>query len=230
MSAFITMKNISKTYTIKGQTSIEALREVDLEIVKGEMIAISGVSGSGKSTLLHILGCLDTPTAGEFFVEDIDITKLNDKKLSRVRNKMVGFVLQDFALIPYRTALENVSVPLFFGSTPYRLIKKYSTESMAKIGIEDLSARKVSQMSGGQKQRVALARALANNPDIILADEPTGALDSKTKEEILEVFKQIHAMGKTIVIVTHDPEVAQIADRVLHMADGKILNQVNQRV
>lgn len=222
MENYLTVTDLKKTYLPKGQAPVEALRGVSLDVKMGEMIAITGVSGSGKSTLLHILGFLDKPSSGtHFFGKSID-AKLSDRALARLRNREVGFVLQDFALIPYRSAFENIEIPLIFAGTRRKSRIEKIEKVMNELGILELRNRKVSQMSGGQKQRVAIARALVNDPKLILADEPTGALDTKTKKEILKIFQMIHKSGKTMIIVTHDPDVAAIADRRMHIEDGKL--------
>jgi putative ABC transport system ATP-binding protein len=226
MESYIRMNNLEKTYKAKGETPVKALRNATLEIAKGEMLAITGVSGSGKSTLLHLLGLLDRPTSGELFFEKNIDTNVRNAELARMRNSKVGFVFQDFALIPYQTAYENIEVPLIFAKVSKAKRQARILALMRSLHIEDLKDRKVSKLSGGEKQRVAIARALANDPPLILADEPTGALDSATKAEILKIFRDIHRQGKTILLVTHDPEVAAIADRRLHISDG-ILSEVH---
>ncbi len=226
MESYIRMNNLEKTYKTKGEAPVKALRNATLEIAKGEMLAITGVSGSGKSTLLHLLGLLDRPTSGELFFEKSIDTNVRNAELARMRNSKVGFVFQDFALIPYQTAYENIEVPLIFAKVPKSKRQTRILTLMRSLHIEDLKDRKVSRLSGGEKQRVAIARALANDPPLILADEPTGALDSATKAEILKIFRDIHRQGKTILLVTHDPEVAAIADRRLHISDG-ILSEVH---
>lgn len=225
MESYIRMNSLEKTYKTKGEQPVKALRNATLEIAEGEMLAITGVSGSGKSTLLHLLGLLDRPTSGElFFGKNID-SKVSNAELARMRNSKVGFVFQDFALIPYQTAYENIEVPLIFAKMPKTKRQERILSLMRSLHIEDLKDRKVSRLSGGEKQRVAIARALVNDPPLILADEPTGALDSATKADILKIFRDIHRQGKTILLVTHDPEVAAIADRRLHISDG-ILSEV----
>ncbi|NLW89403.1 MAG: ABC transporter ATP-binding protein [Clostridiaceae bacterium] len=225
MSAYIELKDICKTYRPYRQVPVEALRGVDLSVEKGEMIAITGVSGSGKSTLLHIMGFLDHPSGGTLFFERPISAKMNDREMARLRNQKVGFVLQDFALVPYRTAYENIELPLIFSRVPRKERKKRIDALCEKLAIPELKRRKVSQMSGGQKQRVAIARALINDPELILADEPTGALDRKTKLETLELIRQIHKEGKTVIVVTHDSEVAELADRRMIIQDGVLKNE-----
>ena len=222
MENVIELKSVSKVYKSKGVDDVVALDELTLDIRRGEFAAVCGVSGSGKSTLLHIMGCLDKPTSGKVIVSGTDVSGLNDSELSKIRSERIGIVLQDFALIPYRTAYDNVMVPLYF-SRNRKNIRKRIMESLEKTGVADLAKREIRKMSGGQKQRVAIARALVNYPDIILADEPTGQLDSKTKKEIAELFKAINSEGVTIVVVTHDDELAKAADRIVRISDGRIV-------
>ena len=222
MENVIELKSVSKVYKTKGADDVVALDELTLEIRRGEFVAVCGVSGSGKSTLLHIIGCLDKPTSGTVIVSGTDVSGLNDVELAKIRSERIGIVLQDFALIPYRTAYDNVMVPLYF-SKNRKNAKKRIMESLEKTGVADLAKREIKKMSGGQKQRVAIARALVNYPDIILADEPTGQLDSKTKKEIAELFKAINSEGVTIVVVTHDDELAKAADRIVRISDGRIV-------
>ena len=222
MENVIELKSVSKVYKTKGADDVVALDELTLEVRRGEFVAVCGVSGSGKSTLLHIIGCLDKPTSGTVVVSGTDVSGLNDVELAKIRNERIGIVLQDFALIPYRTAYDNVMVPLYF-SKNRKNAKKRIMESLEKTGVADLAKREIKKMSGGQKQRVAIARALVNYPDIILADEPTGQLDTKTKKEIAELFKAINSEGVTIVVVTHDDELAKAADRIIRISDGRIV-------
>lgn len=222
MENAIELKSVSKVYKTKGADDVVALDELTLEVRRGEFVAVCGVSGSGKSTLLHIIGCLDKPTSGTVIVSGTDVSGLNDVELAKIRSERIGIVLQDFALIPYRTAYDNVMVPLYF-SKNRKNAKKRIMESLEKTGVADLVKREIRKMSGGQKQRVAIARALVNYPDIILADEPTGQLDTKTKKEIAELFKAINSEGVTIVVVTHDDELAKAADRIVRISDGRIV-------
>ncbi len=222
MENVIELRSVSKVYKSKGVDDVVALDNMTLEVGRGEFIAICGVSGSGKSTLLHIIGCLDQPTSGTVLVSGTDVSNLSDTKLARIRNEKIGIVLQDFALIPYRTAYDNVMVPLYFSKNKKNANERIM-ESLEKTGVADLARREIRKMSGGQKQRVAIARALVNDPDIILADEPTGQLDSKTKKEIAGLFKAINSEGRTIVVVTHDDELAKTADRVIRISDGKLV-------
>ena len=222
MENVIELKSVSKVYKSKGVDDVVALDDLTLDIRRGEFAAVCGVSGSGKSTLLHIMGCLDNPTSGKVIVSGTDVSGLNDSELAQIRSERIGIVLQDFALIPYRTAYDNVMVPLYF-SRNRKNIRKRIMESLEKTGVADLAKREIRKMSGGQKQRVAIARALVNYPDIILADEPTGQLDTKTKKEIAELFKAINSEGVTIVVVTHDDELAKAADRIVRISDGRIV-------
>ena len=222
MENAIELKSVSKVYKTKGADDVVALDELTLEVRRGEFVAVCGVSGSGKSTLLHIIGCLDKPTSGTVIVSGTDVSGLNDVELAKIRSERIGIVLQDFALIPYRTAYDNVMVPLYF-SKNRKNAKKRIMESLEKTGVADLAKREIKKMSGGQKQRVAIARALVNYPDIILADEPTGQLDTKTKKEIAELFKAINSEGVTIVVVTHDDKLAKAADRIIRISDGRIV-------
>ena len=225
MENAIELKSVTKVYRSKGVEDVVALDDLTLEVRKGEFIAVCGVSGSGKSTLLHIIGCLDQPTSGTVLISGTDVSGLSDSALAKIRNDKIGIVLQDFALIPYRTAYDNVMVPLYFSKNKKNAHKRIM-ESLEKTGVAALAKREIRKMSGGQKQRVAIARALVNNPDIILADEPTGQLDSKTKKEIAQLFKTINSEGRTIVVVTHDDELAKTADRVVRITDGKIMERV----
>ena len=220
MENAIELKSVTKVYRSKGVEDVVALDDLTLEVRKGEFVAVCGVSGSGKSTLLHIIGCLDQPTSGTVLISGTDVSGLSDSALAKIRNDKIGIVLQDFALIPYRTAYDNVMVPLYFSKNKKNAHKRIM-ESLEKTGVATLAKREIRKMSGGQKQRVAIARALVNNPDIILADEPTGQLDSKTKKEIADLFKTINSEGRTIVVVTHDDELAKTADRVVRIVDGK---------
>jgi putative ABC transport system ATP-binding protein len=217
----INIRNIEKTYT-KGSLSTHVLRGIDLAIDRGEYVAIMGTSGTGKSTLMNILGCLDKPTSGQVELDSVDVSKLDDDTLSALRNKKLGFVFQQFFLLERTTALDNVLLPLIYAD-------KYPTDAverakgaLSRVGLEDRTEYLANELSGGQQQRVAIARALINNPDVILADEPTGNLDSDSTHEVLEIFSRLHKEGRTIVIVTHDREVAVHAQRILELKDGKL--------
>lgn len=218
--SILTLRNIGKTYNKGKSNSCEALKNANLEINSGDLMAIIGESGSGKSTLLHILGCLDNPTSGEMYFDGSKVNFKSTKKLANYRSEKIGFVLQDFGLILGETALENVCVPLLFSKTPFSKMKKQAHDSLSLLGIDNLANKRVNQLSGGQKQRVAIARALVNNPDIILADEPTGALDSKTSSEIVNTLLELNEKGKTVIIVTHDAKIAKLCHRVVSISDG----------
>lgn len=220
----IEIRNISKTYRIAGNP-FYALNDVSLKIEQGDMIAIQGRSGAGKSTLLHVLGCLDTFDSGSYLLDGIDIGKQSPSELARIRNAKIGFVLQDFSLINHKTALYNVEAPMFFNDTPFFTMKDRARTALARTGVADQADKKAVDMSGGQRQRVAIARAIVNNPPIILADEPTGNLDSSTAAGIMDIFRQLNETGITIVIVTHDDVVASYCKRKVLLADGRIVNR-----
>lgn len=211
-----------KEYRTSRKQTVLALNGIDLQIEQGEYISLCGVSGSGKTTLLNVIGCLDTLTSGKCLLNGKDTREMTDKELSKIRNRSMGFVLQDYGLIQSRTVIENVMVPLYFSSMSLSKFNTCVEEKMKKIGIYDLKKRRVRDLSGGQKQRVAIARALVNEPDIILADEPTGALDSETKRVMIRLFNEINASGKTVIVVTHDSELADAAKRKLSIKDGQI--------
>lgn len=217
----IKLSSISKIYEGRGY-SVPALTDINLEIKKGEMIGIMGASGSGKSTLLNILGTLDRPTTGEYYLNDKDISKYSSKMLADVRNKSFGFVLQDFALVERYSVLHNVKLPLYYSDLPKKCYNERVMDVLKQLGISDKHKMLPMEISGGQRQRVAIARALVNEPEIILADEPTGALDSSTSKEIMRIFTEIKSKNKTIIIVTHDHHIASYCDRILHISDGKI--------
>ena len=221
MENIIEIKNLYKIYTVKGAEPLNAIDDLSLNVKEGEFVAIKGVSGSGKTTLLNIIGTLDSPTKGSVKILGKEISKMKPGQLAAFRNDNIGFVLQDFALIPYNTGYENIEVPLLF--THKKINHKEMIEKIAKdIEIENLLKQKVNTMSGGQKQRVAIARALVNDPKIILADEPTGALDNKTKKIIIDMLRSVADSGKTVIMVTHDDKAASVADRIITISDGKI--------
>ncbi len=219
----IELKNIARHFKM-GNEVVKALRGIDLEINKGEYVALMGPSGSGKSTLMNILGALDTPTSGKYKLNGKEVEKLSDKELAEIRNKEIGFVFQTFNLLPRTTALDNVALPLIYAG--FSKSKRYerAKEVLKQVGLEDRMMHKPNELSGGQRQRVAVARALVNNPSIILADEPTGNLDSKTSEEIMELFNQLHKEGNTIILVTHEEDIAEHANRIIRLIDGKIIS------
>jgi putative ABC transport system ATP-binding protein len=218
----IRLKNVTKTYKLDS-VSVEALRGVDLEINNGEFISITGASGSGKSTLLHLIGALDRPTTGRLFLDDKDIGKLNGKKLARLRGKRIGFVFQFFNLYPTLTAAENVQLPMVITEVEKHEREKRAEMLLAEIGLAERKDHYPAQLSGGERQRVAIARSLANNPDMILADEPTGNLDSRTSIEIMHLFKKLNKEGRTIVMVTHERDIAEFSKRMIQVKDGKII-------
>ena len=219
----IEIKNLTKTYNYKKSNAFTALKDISLKIEDGEMLAIVGKSGAGKSTLLHIIGCIDTFEKGEYTIDDIDVHKLSDKKLANIRNEKVGIVMQDFALVEEYTVIENVKIPLYFSKKKKGKANTLALEALEKVGIKELAKKPVNKLSGGQKQRVAIARAIVNDPSFILADEPTGALDTKTSEEIMELFQKLNEDEKTVIIITHDPGVAEKCKRKIEISDGKII-------
>ncbi|MBD5129329.1 MAG: ABC transporter ATP-binding protein [Ruminococcaceae bacterium] len=218
----IKLKNISKRYTI-GDVVTNALNDVSLDVADGEFAAVMGASGSGKSTLLNIIGCMDAPTDGDYFLDGRNVLKLSSGELSAIRNGKITFVFQNFALMEKYTAYENIELPLINRRLPLSQRRSRVKEAAARLGIEAQLRKLPKQMSGGQQQRVALARALASGADVILADEPTGALDKKTGIELMEIFKELNNGGKTVIIVTHDPAVAEYADRIITISDGRII-------
>ena len=221
MSPIIQLEDIRKSYFM-GKQTISVLRGITLMIQKNEYVALMGPSGSGKSTLMNILGCLDSPTAGTYILNGQDVSTMTDNALAEVRNKEIGFVFQQFNLLPRLTALENVALPLVYAGIAKKQRTEQAMEVVTKVGLEDRSHHKPNELSGGQCQRVAIARALVNNPSIILADEPTGNLDSKTSVEIMEIFSKIHSGGNTVVLVTHEEDIANYAKRVVRLRDGLI--------
>jgi putative ABC transport system ATP-binding protein len=217
----IRTENLTKTYQM-GSTEVHALQGVSIDIRRNEYVAIMGPSGSGKSTLMNLIGCLDTPTSGRYWLNEKLVSELNDDELARIRNKEIGFVFQTFNLLPRATALHNVELPLVYSGVPAKERTERARKSLELVELADRTAHKPSELSGGQRQRVALARALVNNPSIILADEPTGNLDSQTGVEIMKLFGSLHAAGNTIILVTHDRDVAAYARRVISIRDGRI--------
>lgn len=217
----IETNNLWKTYEM-GSEKVHALRGVSLRISRGEYVAIMGPSGSGKSTLMNLIGCLDTPSEGDYTLNDKHVAKLNDDELANIRNREIGFVFQTFNLLPRATALHNVELPLIYNGTPSKEREEMAKVALEKVDLGDRMLHKPSELSGGQRQRVAIARALVNNPSIILADEPTGNLDSKTSQEIMRLFDDLHSQGNTIITVTHERDIAEHAHRVLSILDGAI--------
>lgn len=220
----IELNNISKIYKI-GINKFYALNDLSLKINDGDFIAITGASGSGKTTLLNIIGCLDTASEGKYLLDGNDISEMNDEKKAKIRNNKIGFVLQDFALINKQTVKYNVMLPLLFSKVPYKELSDRTDLALEKVGIANQTFKKANQLSGGQKQRVAIARAIVNSPSIILADEPTGQLDSKTGIQIMEVLKSLNDEGITVIVVTHDSNVASYAKRQIVLSDGKIISE-----
>lgn len=221
MQSIIHLENIQKSYFMGGQ-AIPVLKGINVDIYKNEYVALMGPSGSGKSTLMNILGCLDSPTAGRYILNSKDVSKMADNDLAEVRNKDIGFVFQQFNLLPRLSAAENVALPLVYAGIPKKERIERAMEVLRKVGLADRSHHKPNEMSGGQIQRVAIARALVNNPAIILADEPTGNLDSKTSTEVMEIFGNIQSGGNTVVLVTHEEDIAGYAKRVIRLRDGII--------
>ena len=221
MTTIISMTNITKSYDM-GAQQVHALRGIDLEINNGEFTAIMGPSGSGKSTLMNIIGCLDTPTYGAYLLEGEDVSDMNDDQQARIRNKRIGFVFQQFNLLPRTPAIKQVALPLMYAGIGRSQRQERAQEALTAVGLGDRMDHRPDELSGGQQQRVAIARALATTPSIILADEPTGALDTETGEEILKIFDDLNARGITIITVTHDPEVAEKARRIVWLRDGLI--------
>jgi len=217
----IEIEEIHKIYHV-GTEEVHALRGLSVKIVPNEYVSIMGPSGSGKSTLMNILGCLDTPTKGKYRFKDQEIAGLDDNQLANIRNREIGFVFQTFNLLPRATALHNVELPLIYNGTPARERRQRAREALEAVGLGDRGHHRPNELSGGQRQRVAIARALVNKPSVILADEPTGNLDSKTGEEIMQVFEQIHTSGNTIILVTHEEYIAQHTQRSIRLLDGQV--------
>lgn len=221
MHSIINLEEIRKSYFM-GKQEIRVLKGINLNILKNEYVALMGPSGSGKSTLMNILGCLDTPTAGKYVLNGQDVSKMPDDSLAEVRNNEIGFVFQQFNLLPRLTALENVALPLVYAGIPKKQRTEMAMDVIKKVGLEDRGHHKPNELSGGQNQRVAIARALVNSPSLILADEPTGNLDTKTSIEIMEIFGKIQASGNTVVLVTHEEDIANHAHRIVRLRDGVI--------
>ena len=218
----ITVDKINKTYK-NGSLELQVLKNISFKVDKGEFLAIMGSSGSGKSTMMNILGCLDNQYEGRYILDGIDISKSTENELSEIRNRKIGFIFQSFNLLPRLTALENVELPLVYSSIPKEERHKRANELLEMVGLKDRTHHRPNELSGGQRQRVAIARALVNDPSIILADEPTGNLDSKSEAEIIEILQNLNKMGKTIVIVTHEPNIGEIAQRKIVFKDGEII-------
>lgn len=222
----LTLRNISRTYNKGSDDAVEALKGVSLKVRKGESLAVMGVSGSGKSTLLHIIGCLDHADEGTYELDGEDVTRKLSDQLSRIRNEKIGFVLQDYGLIPDKTALENIMFPLAFSKkVSYREMKQRALKAAERVGIASLAGKRVSKLSGGQQQRVAVARAIVNEPELILADEPTAALDRKTSDGIMDVLLSLTKEGRSVIIVTHDKRIANMCGHTVYISDGLITEE-----
>jgi putative ABC transport system ATP-binding protein len=219
--AIIVVRNMKREY-VMGSEIVRALRGVDFTIRRNEFVAIMGPSGSGKSTLMNLIGCLDSPSEGEYWLNGHRVSELGDDELARIRNREIGFVFQTFNLLPLASALQNVELPMIYAGFSAKERRKAAEDALARVGLQERMAHRPNELSGGQRQRVAIARALVNNPSIILADEPTGNLDSKTSEEILQLFEQLYADGQTIILVTHEHDIAAHARRQVHLKDGMI--------
>lgn len=221
MNKLIEMENVKKIYQL-GETEVHALRGVNININRGEFVSIIGPSGSGKSTLMHIIGCLDIPTSGSYFLQNKDVKELDDNELADIRKELIGFVFQDFYLMPDVSAWYNVSLPMIYNRVSPKKRKENAIQLLENVGLSERTTHLPNQLSGGERQRVTIARALANNPEIILADEPTGNLDSKTGEDIMKIFYKLHEEGKTVIIVTHELYIASTTQRKIHLKDGMI--------
>jgi len=228
MSLVIKIRNIIRDFPL-GQEIVKVLKGIDLDIEKGDYVALMGPSGSGKSTLMNLLGCLDTPTGGSYELNGQDVSSMSDDQLAEIRNKEIGFVFQTFNLLPRTTALDNVALPMIYAGASKKLRTTRAEEVLTEVGLADRMDHRPNQLSGGQRQRVAVGRALVNKPSIILADEPTGNLDSKTSDEIMKLIDDIHKAGNTVILVTHEEEIAERAHRVIRLRDGMIESDVRNR-
>ena len=225
--ALIETQELWKTYTM-GEEEVHALRGVSIQIERGEYVAIMGPSGSGKSTLMNLIGCLDTPSKGTYLLNGKEVSQMNDNELARIRNEEIGFVFQTFNLLPRASALHNVELPLVYAAVPSKDRQARARAALDKVELSERMSHRPNELSGGQRQRVAIARALVNNPSILLADEPTGNLDSKTGNEIMGLFDRLHAAGNTIIVVTHEADIAAYARRAIHLRDGQVEKDVQQ--
>ena len=223
MAKLIELRNVYKIYSEGLESEVRALDGVSLEVERGEFVAVVGQSGSGKSTMMNVLGCLDIPTRGDYFLDGVDVRELSDKELSRIRNKQIGFIFQQYNLIQNLTVLENVELPLIYQGIDPIDRRELAMEALGRVGLADRAQHKPTQMSGGQQQRVAIARAISTHPPIIMADEPTGALDSRTGHEVLGFLQQLNKEGSTVILITHDNGIAATARRVVRIADGKFI-------
>ena len=230
MAKLIELRNVYKIYSEGLESEVRALDGVSLDIEKGEFVAVVGQSGSGKSTMMNVLGCLDIPTRGTYHLDGVDVLELSDKELSRIRNKQIGFIFQQYNLIQNLTVLENVELPLIYQGIDPIDRRELAMQALARVGLADRAKHKPTQMSGGQQQRVAIARAISTHPPIIMADEPTGALDSRTGHEVLGFLQQLNKEGSTVILITHDNGIAATARRVVRIADGKIIEDHPQEV
>ena len=230
MAKLIELRNVYKIYSEGLESEVRALDGVSLEVESGEFVAVVGQSGSGKSTMMNVLGCLDIPTRGDYFLDGVDVRELSDKELSRIRNKQIGFIFQQYNLIQNLTVLENVELPLIYQGIDPIDRRELAMEALGRVGLADRAQHKPTQMSGGQQQRVAIARAISTHPPIIMADEPTGALDSRTGHEVLGFLQQLNKEGSTVILITHDNGIAATARRVVRIADGKIIEDHPQEV
>ena len=230
MAKLIELRNVYKIYSEGLESEVRALDGVSLDIEKGEFVAVVGQSGSGKSTMMNVLGCLDIPTRGTYHLDGVDVLELSDKQLSRIRNKQIGFIFQQYNLIQNLTVLENVELPLLYQGIDPSDRRELAMQALARVGLADRAQHKPTQMSGGQQQRVAIARAISTHPPIIMADEPTGALDSRTGHEVLGFLQQLNKEGSTVILITHDNGIAATARRIVRIADGKIIEDHPQEV
>ena len=230
MAKLIELRNVYKIYSEGLESEVRALDGVSLEVERGEFVAVVGQSGSGKSTMMNVLGCLDIPTRGDYFLDGVDVRELSDKELSRIRNKQIGFIFQQYNLIQNLTVLENVELPLIYQGIDPIDRRELAMEALGRVGLADRAQHKPTQMSGGQQQRVAIARAISTRPPLIMADEPTGALDSRTGHEVLGFLQQLNKEGSTVILITHDNGIAATARRIVRIADGKIIEDHPQEV